>query len=92
MYVAKVPNWNSPRPYLLREGYREGGKVKTRPLANISHWPIGRIERCRVLRDEVLENVGQALTELRSLPHEHVAAAVAIGFRLPDDPLVRPQS
>jgi len=35
MYIAKVPNRNSPPAILLREGYREGGKVKTRTLANL---------------------------------------------------------
>ena len=29
MYVACVPNRRSPPAYLLREGYRDAGKVKT---------------------------------------------------------------
>ena len=36
MYIAAVPNRNSPPAILLREGYREDGKVKTRTLANLS--------------------------------------------------------
>ena len=36
MYVARVPNRNSPPAYLIRESYREGGKVKTRTIANIT--------------------------------------------------------
>ena len=39
MYIAKVPNRNSPPAFLLREGYREDGKVKTRTLANLSKLP-----------------------------------------------------
>ncbi len=39
MYIAKVPNRNSPPAILLREGYREDGKVKTRTLANLSMLP-----------------------------------------------------
>ena len=39
MYVAVVPNRGSPPAILLRESYREGGKVKNRTLANLSHWP-----------------------------------------------------
>ena len=55
MYVARVPNRNSPPAYLLREGYREDGRVKTRTLANLSHWTPAKIERLRrVLRDETL--------------------------------------
>ena len=39
MYIAKVPNRNSPPSYLLRESYRENGKVKNRTLANLSSLP-----------------------------------------------------
>ena len=39
MYVATVPNRGSPPAILLRESYREGGKVKTRTLKNLSGWP-----------------------------------------------------
>jgi hypothetical protein len=38
MYIETVPNRNSPPAILLREGYREGGKVVKRTLANLSHW------------------------------------------------------
>ena len=33
MYIARIPNRSSPPAYLLRESYREGGKVKNRTLA-----------------------------------------------------------
>ena len=39
MYVALVPNRSSPPAYLLRESYREGGKVRAEP------WPICRTGR-----------------------------------------------
>ena len=68
MYVALVPNRTSPPAYLLREGYREDGKVKSRTLANLSHWPLAKIERLRrVLRDEVLGGATEGLTMLRDL-------------------------
>lgn len=77
MYVARVPNRTSPPAYLLRAGYRENGKVKTRTLANLTHWPLSKIERLsRVLRDEVLGSAGDGLSMLRSLPHGHVAAVL----------------
>ena len=47
MYVATVPNRNSPPAILLREGFREGKKVKTRTLANLTHWPPERVEALR---------------------------------------------
>jgi len=53
MYVAVVPNRNSPPAILLREGYREGGKVKSRTLANLGDWKPERIEALkRALRGE----------------------------------------
>ena len=36
MYVATVPNRKSPPAILLRESYREGSKVHTRTIANLT--------------------------------------------------------
>jgi hypothetical protein len=47
MYVATVPNRSSPPAILLRESYRDGGRVKSRTLANLSHWDPARIEALR---------------------------------------------
>jgi transposase len=89
MYVACVPNRGSPPAYLLREGYREDGKVKTRTLANLSHWPLAKIERLRrVLRDEVLSDPEQGLRMLRSLPHGHVAAVLGTARKIGLDRLL----
>ena len=43
MYVARVPNRQSRPAILLRESYREDGKVRTRTLANLTHWAPERI-------------------------------------------------
>ena len=43
MYIARVPNRQSRPALLLRESYREDGKVRTRTLANLTHWPPERI-------------------------------------------------
>jgi hypothetical protein len=43
MFVATIPNRNSKPTILLRESYREGGKVKTRTIANLTQWPPERI-------------------------------------------------
>jgi transposase len=77
MYVAKIPNRNSPPTYLLRESYRENGRVKNRTIANISHLPIEQIELLsRVLRGEKLLPVDEAFRVTRSLPHGHVQAVL----------------
>jgi hypothetical protein len=89
MYVTRVPNRNSPPAILLREGYRVGDKVKTRTLANLSHWPAAKIEALRrVLRDEVPEPGERGLTMLRSLPHGHVAAVLGTARRIGFDRLL----
>ena len=36
MYIESVPNRNSPPAILLRESYREDGKVRHETLANLS--------------------------------------------------------
>src|SRR5882762_7613534 len=47
MYISTIPNRNSPLAILLRESFREKGKVKNRTLANLSHWNPARIEALR---------------------------------------------
>jgi len=81
MYIAVVPNRNSPPAILLRESYREGAQVKNRTLANLSHWPAPRIEALRaLLRGEKLSAAPRALPEAftikRSLPHGAVAVVL----------------
>src|SRR4030067_138083 len=77
MYIATVPNLGSSPPILLREGYREHGKVKNRTLANLSHWPAEKIELLRrVLRDERLAPVDQLFEVVSSSHHGHVHAVL----------------
>ena len=47
MYVATIPNRSSPPAILLRQSYRQRGQVKSRTLANLSHWHPARIEALR---------------------------------------------
>jgi transposase len=47
MYIATIPNRSSPPAILLREGFRQGGQVKSRTLANLSHWHPARIQALR---------------------------------------------
>lgn len=92
MYITRVPNRTSPPAVLLRESYREDGKVRTRTLLNLSDWPEARVEAFRaILRDEPVAQAG-SLTIERALPHGHVAAVLRtierIGLRrlLPTKP------
>src|SRR6185312_7752023 len=49
MYIEAVPNRGSPPAILLRESYREAGKVKKRTLLNLSDWPHERIAGFKAL-------------------------------------------
>ena len=78
MYVTRIPNRDSPPAVLLRESYREGGKVKSRTLANISDWPEAKIDSLRrVLAGETLQPLGaERFAIARALAHGHVAAVL----------------
>ena len=77
MYIATIPNRSSPPAILLRESYRQDGKVKTRTLANLTHWPPAQLEALRrVLRGETLVAPEDTFEIIRSLPHGHVAAVL----------------
>jgi transposase len=77
MYVAVVPNRNSPPAILLRESFREDGKVRNRTIANLSGWPPEKVEALRqVLKGATATSASaDAFQILRSQPHGHVAAA-----------------
>ena len=90
MYVTVVPNRGSPPAILLRETYRKDGTVKNRTLANLSKWKPEKIAALRaVLRDERLLPAGDGFEILRSLPHGHIAAALATARHLGLDPRVK---
>ena len=44
MFIDRIPNRGSPEAILLRESYREGGRVKKRTLANLSKLPPAMID------------------------------------------------
>jgi transposase len=92
MYIEVVPNRGSRPAILLREGWREGGKVCKRTLANLSDWSPGRIEALRrVLKDEALLTVQEAFVTERSLPHGHVQAVLDTIKRLGLDAVIAPK-
>ena len=78
MYIEAVANRNSPPAVLLRESYRDAGKVCKRTLANLSSLPGEVIEGLKVLlRGGVaVPSVEAVFSVERSLPHGHVAAVL----------------
>jgi len=78
MYVEAVANRNSPPAVLLRESYREDGKVRKRTLANLSCLSGDVIEGLKVLlRGGIaVASAAEVFSVERSLPHGHVAAVL----------------
>lgn len=92
MYIATIPNRSSPPAILLRESYRQDGKVNTRTLANLTHWPPAQLEALRrVLRGDTLVAPEDAFEIIRSLPHGHVAAVLGTLRRLGVESLLAAQ-
>ena len=85
MYIATVPNRDSPPAVLLRESYRVGDKVKTRTLANLSKLPQRALEALRrALKGEELVSGEDAfeIVEGGSRGHGHIAAVLTSMKRL----------
>src|SRR5437870_2549726 len=83
MFIATIPNRGSPPAVLLRESYREGSRVKSRTLANLSKLPAEAIQVLRLsLKGEKLVPVGDAFEVVQSLHHGHVEAVLSTMQRL----------
>lgn len=82
MHVVRVVSRQGGREYtstLLRNSYREDGKVKKQTLANLSHLPEPLIELIRAwLGGQRFLSADEALSIRRSLPHGHVAAVLGM--------------
>ena len=91
MYIESVPNRSSPPAILLRESFRENGRVRKRTLANLSDWPTTLVEGFRTLLKGGVAVAEEGIAIRRALPHGHAAAVLgtirAIGLdRLLDKP------
>ena len=93
MYIETVPNRASPPAILLRESWRDDGKVHKRTLLNLTHWDPAHVEGLRaVLKGGTVIPPGQdAIRIERSLPHGHVAAVLGTARRIDLDTLLGPE-
>ena len=85
MYIAVIPNRGSPPAILLREGYREADKVKTRTLANLSKLPAEAIAVLgQVLKGKQMVSTDEAfeIVEDGSRAHGHAEAVLTAMRRL----------
>jgi hypothetical protein len=76
MYIEAVPNRSSPPAILLRESFREDGRVRKRTLANLSAWPTALIEGFRTLLKGGVAVAADGIRIRRALPHGHAAAVL----------------
>lgn len=78
MYIERVPNRGSRPAVLLREGWREGKKVRKRTIANLTDWPEAKVEALRaVLRGATqVGEIESAFDVVATRPHGHVVAAL----------------
>lgn len=90
MYIEVVPNRRSRPAILLREGWREGAKVRKRTLANLSDWEPHRLAAlAAVLKGRSVSGpLESAFDIVRSRPHGHVDAALGTLARLKLDRLL----
>jgi len=90
MYIDTVPNRNSRPAVLLREGWREGRRTRKRTLANLTDWPLEKIQALQA----VLKGNYRPLTAAdgfsieRTRPHGHVAAVLGTLRRLKLEQLI----
>ena len=81
MYIDRVPNRSSAPAHLVRESYRENGKIKKRTLANISFLSPEQLAGFRALLkggtvSESQPSFQEAFDLLATTPHGHVAAVL----------------
>ncbi len=78
MFIEIVANRTSPPAVLLRESWREGGKVKKRTLANLSKLPMPVVQGLRTLLKGgvAFADAGETLEIRRALPHGDVSAVL----------------
>ena len=92
MHIDTIPNRNSPPAILLRESYREGGKVRKRTLANLSSLSPKIIDNLRLaLKGVQLAPAGQTCAIKRSLGAGHVQAVLGMARQLGLEQMLAPR-
>ena len=93
MHIDIVPNRKSRPAILLRESYREDGKVKKRTVANLSSLSLEQAEQIRsILKGEQLTPVNAFLVKKQTRQHGNVDAVHTAMRRLKFDALLSKKS
>ena len=89
MYIDTVPNRNSPPTLLLRESYRNKGKVCKRTSANITKWTKHIIEGLRaLLSGKNIVSSDELIKIEKTTPHGHVEAVLGSIKRIGLDKMI----
>jgi transposase len=88
MFISVVPNRNSKPAILLRETYREDGKVKNRTLANLSQWSPEKIAALAAALDSARNDGPSGGEVVGTVPHGHVLAVLGTARRLGMDTML----
>ena len=89
MFMATVPNRKSPPTVLLRESYREGKRVCTHTIANLTRLQPEQIAVLRgVLKGETWVRAEDVFAVEESLPHGHVNAILSTMRRIGLDGMI----
>ncbi len=89
MHIHIVPNRKSRPAILLRESYRENGKVKKRTIANLSSLSLEQAEMLKlVLKGKKIAEVDKLFDKIASKHHGHVEAVLLAAKRLGVDRLI----
>ena len=95
MHVARVRSTTNGKTYesvLVRQSFREDGKVKHRTIARLTRLPAPIIDLIdRALRGEHFVPASEVFTIERSWPHGHVAAVLGTARKLGLAALLDPQ-
>lgn len=85
MYIERVPNRTSPPAVLMRESWRENGKVRKRTVANLTGLPDEVVDALQaalkgtsIPASEGIVHPEKAISIHDSLQHGHVAAIHAV--------------
>jgi len=89
MYIERISNRASRPAILLREGWREGNRIRKRTIANLTNWPEETIKALRrLLKGKPMVAADEVFVIERSLPHGNVEAVLGTIKRLGLDTLI----
>ena len=79
MYIERIPNRNSPPAVLLRESYREDGKVRKGNLTNVSKLPSETVDDLKILvkGGKAVEDLEEIFKIIGSRLHGYLATTLS---------------